>query len=383
MKKSILLVLLAGLILMSCESGVQNTPTDNNSGTILSIINKASATSNGDGTNTYDIVLSMAPEEGNMQRDWKVGIQVNGEENISPLSPNPDGSNTYRWIFTTTNASVFIKYGHYKVTDGVVVWANENNLSKFKKYYIEKDGVKYFGFSFFNGQILQVDKTSLDRLRAIITASSLKIKENTPIRFSGLASTGNANPFSQITGYFWDFGDGQTASGQIVDHVFKAKGNYSVTLTVKDNLGNTQSSSVEIEVFTTAFPPNKLPGGDGIIEFTVDMINHTTTCYVNLSVTHGNHGKAFWWGTYDGVGTPWQFYEIKPVPLHSDWGSIVLPFSGRKQFEFNYSDYYDYLGANDRPVGVNWDHMPLSIFYNIYTEHYSVLVTAEKIERPY
>ena len=38
-----------------------------------------------------------------------------------------------------------------------------------------------------------------------------------------------------ITSYAWNFGDGDTASGQFITHVFAASGTYSVTLTVTDN----------------------------------------------------------------------------------------------------------------------------------------------------
>ena len=40
-----------------------------------------------------------------------------------------------------------------------------------------------------------------------------------------------------IVSYSWDFGDGNTATGVIVDHAYSEDGNYTVTLTVTDDDG--------------------------------------------------------------------------------------------------------------------------------------------------
>src|SRR2546422_6225278 len=42
--------------------------------------------------------------------------------------------------------------------------------------------------------------------------------------------------------YEWDFGDGRTAQGVSVDHVYEAKGTFTVHLVVMDNLGGTGRS---------------------------------------------------------------------------------------------------------------------------------------------
>lgn len=51
-----------------------------------------------------------------------------------------------------------------------------------------------------------------------------------------------------ITSYAWNFGDGNTGSGQFVTHAFAASGTYSVTLTVTDNEGaqGTKARSVVV-----------------------------------------------------------------------------------------------------------------------------------------
>ena len=57
---------------------------------------------------------------------------------------------------------------------------------------------------------------------------------NTPIEFSGVRS---GDPDGQIVEFLWDFGDGTTARGVSVSHVYRKPGVYRVCLRVVDNDG--------------------------------------------------------------------------------------------------------------------------------------------------
>ncbi len=46
-----------------------------------------------------------------------------------------------------------------------------------------------------------------------------------------------------LTGYAWDFGDGQTATGEATDHVYESPGTYTVVLEVTDDDGATHETS--------------------------------------------------------------------------------------------------------------------------------------------
>jgi len=48
-----------------------------------------------------------------------------------------------------------------------------------------------------------------------------------------------------IVSYEWDFGDGSTASGVVVQHGYSVNGTYLVTLTVRDEAGNSDSDTLE------------------------------------------------------------------------------------------------------------------------------------------
>ncbi|MFO7678020.1 MAG: NosD domain-containing protein [Thermoplasmatota archaeon] len=54
-----------------------------------------------------------------------------------------------------------------------------------------------------------------------------------------------------ITEHVWDFGDGITASGSIVSHVYSSSGNYTISLTVIDNDGNTNTDTTHCKIIET------------------------------------------------------------------------------------------------------------------------------------
>jgi PKD repeat protein len=78
------------------------------------------------------------------------------------------------------------------------------------------------------------------------------------------ASVNNENPFpgasvifsaagshdvqGDIVSYNWNFGDGQSASGETAEHAYAAGGYYVVTLTVTDGAGNTDEATLSMNV---------------------------------------------------------------------------------------------------------------------------------------
>jgi hypothetical protein len=68
------------------------------------------------------------------------------------------------------------------------------------------------------------------------------------------ATAGTAAPVST---YAWSFGDGQSASGQSLQHAYTTPGQYTITLTVTDAYGNTGTATAQIDV--TA-PPGRTAG---------------------------------------------------------------------------------------------------------------------------
>jgi len=77
------------------------------------------------------------------------------------------------------------------------------------------------------------------------------------IEFSGIAYLG-APPYN----YAWDFGDGETATGNNPVHSYEAAGNYTVTLTVTDDSGSTSNSTTLVSITNGDAPPNSGNGAD-------------------------------------------------------------------------------------------------------------------------
>jgi PKD repeat protein len=63
--------------------------------------------------------------------------------------------------------------------------------------------------------------------------------------FDGAAS---ADPDGSVVSYAWTFGDGATATGATPQHAYAAAGTYSVTLTVTDDRGGTDTATQQVKV---------------------------------------------------------------------------------------------------------------------------------------
>jgi PKD repeat protein len=111
---------------------------------------------------------------------------------------------------------------------------------------------------------------------AAATANPNPVPEGTAVAFNAGGST---DPGSTDTlSYNWDFGDGTTANGINVNHVYADEGDYTVTLLVDDGDGGTDSESLTVTV-NNAPPvavananPNPAPEGTAV---TFDPVGST------------------------------------------------------------------------------------------------------------
>jgi heat shock protein HslJ/PKD repeat protein len=70
--------------------------------------------------------------------------------------------------------------------------------------------------------------------------------------FSGSRSVAGSNP---IVTYRWDFGDGRTASGANIQRAYPKPGTYTVTLTVVDSVGLSDSARAQIRILPAPVGP--------------------------------------------------------------------------------------------------------------------------------
>jgi PKD repeat protein len=75
--------------------------------------------------------------------------------------------------------------------------------------------------------------------------------EGVPISFDGSQSS---DPDGDLLTFSWDFGDGNTDTGAAPSHTYTSAGDYTVSLTVDDGNGGSDTASAQVEV--TAAPNN-------------------------------------------------------------------------------------------------------------------------------
>jgi len=146
----------------------------------------------------------------------------------------------------------------------------------------------------------------------------------------------SADPDGSITSYEWAFGDGTTATGESVTHTYEQTGEYTVTLTVTDDAGATDSNS------TTVTVGNDSGGGaTGDTEFApynyvftdpdTTMVDHAdqagNEAFTAAFVLSDGNGNAAWGGDLDqlvgeaGLQTEFQAYQ-------DQGGTIIVSFGG-------------------------------------------------------
>ena len=93
--------------------------------------------------------------------------------------------------------------------------------------------------------------------------------------------------------YGWSFGDGASANGQTVTHVFATEGTFNVTLTVTDNRGGSATAAVVVEARSLSgrWTPlqNGVPGVDATIVQSGATITGQST---NSCCTHSFVGEV-------------------------------------------------------------------------------------------
>jgi outer membrane protein assembly factor BamB len=170
-----------------------------------------------------------------------------------------------------------------------------------------------------------------------------------PVQFNG-TGYGGYRPYS----WYWDFGDGNTSTERNPSHIYTESGNYSVTLEVIDDSGNTSEDTTWAWIQNSNLPPDT-PSIDGVVNGKIE------TKYDYTFQSSDPEGLHIWhiieWG--DGKDTGWigpyksgdeivrshQWLErgsfiIKckakdPYGTESEWGELEVTMPKNKQFSSN------------------------------------------------
>jgi PKD repeat protein len=131
---------------------------------------------------------------------------------------------------------------------------------------------------------------------ANLTASPETARVGATIRLDG---SGSGDPDGSIANYYFDFGDGSSATGPFLsqDHSYTAAGTFVATLAVTDDDGNT--SSAEVIVVITA---NELPTADASVRPGIVGTMATAFRFDGANSTDADGTIASWdWSFGDGT----------------------------------------------------------------------------------
>jgi PKD repeat protein/archaellum component FlaF (FlaF/FlaG flagellin family) len=126
---------------------------------------------------------------------------------------------------------------------------------------------------------------------ASFTETAETVNTDEPITFD---ASDSSDPDGSIVNYSWDFGDGATGTGVSVQHAYSQEGTYTVTLTVTDDDGATDTTSATKTVL------NRIP----IASFTesAETVSIGETIHFNASESYDPDGTivSYSWDFGDG-----------------------------------------------------------------------------------
>lgn len=100
--------------------------------------------------------------------------------------------------------------------------------------------------------------------RAPVPSATVTANEGSPVSFHFNAASSYDPDNEAIVRYHWEFGDGTTAEGKVVDHVYASEGSYTAKLVVLDDDGAQNEESVELgRLMTMKLEAGALPTKDG------------------------------------------------------------------------------------------------------------------------
>lgn len=118
------------------------------------------------------------------------------------------------------------------------------------------------------------------------------------------------------TTYFWDFGDGQSSSLQVPTHVYKNRGDYTVSLVVTNAIGCTDRTERMVRIkedYNLLAAPAFSPNGDGVEETFIPEALKNLNRRFRMTVHDPTTGalvyetsdvKRPWNGRVNGTGAP-------------------------------------------------------------------------------
>lgn len=161
---------------------------------------------------TFDASVSADPDGTIVSYSWDFGDQTTGQGKI--VTHTYTAAGTYRVTLTVTDDK------------GATSSAFQNLVVKEQSLPPNQPPLVTFSFTPVNPKVHQ------------------------PVEFDASGSTDDG----EIVRYFWEFGDGESAEGQTVTHIYKRPGTFTVKLTLTDDRGAKNSLTRTLTVAEAATP---------------------------------------------------------------------------------------------------------------------------------
>lgn len=104
-------------------------------------------------------------------------------------------------------------------------------------------------------EIVNIYADDIPMLEADIEPSATAIEQGESVEFDASGSKGSIG----VVEFSWDFGTGDTDTGEVVEYTFTEAGSYNVELIIKDELNNSGSENIQINVGEDAAPEEEEP----------------------------------------------------------------------------------------------------------------------------
>lgn len=156
-----------------------------------------------------------------------------------------------------------------------------------------------------------------------------------------------------ITGYSWNFGDNNTATGENVSHSYGGDGNYTVTLTVTDTAGQTGSAQQAVTVAAPGAGPcpscdqtsgqlsdgqtvytNSFSGGNGVYEGYLEGASGT-----DFDLRLEKYTRRWFWSSWSVVASSETNGSSEAITYSGTSGTYrwrIRSYSGSGSFDFYY-----------------------------------------------
>lgn len=272
----------------------------------ISVTNPANGTTL---SGTIIIAADAFDDDAVTQVDFYLGGDFLGSDTTSTTSP-------YEWVWDSTA----VTDGLYAITATAVDTASQSTSDTVS---IEVDNVN-------NPPVANAGENQL-----VYTGDT--------VYFDGSGSTDDRG----IVSYEWDFGDGATASGVTVNHIYAATGIYTVTLTVTDGGGLSASDMLTV---TVNDPPAEAT------QAIVDSVSYSTEGGKNQNLHLGIASLVV-----DNFGNPVEGASVSITLNHdsgSSWsGTGVTDSSGKAAFKLNRapSGCYSTTITDVSAANLTWD----------------------------